>query len=299
MIWEATDYWRKAQLYAQRALEDGREVWERAFWSALGLEFLARATLSNIHPALNADPQSELNLFYAFGFDIKGQPRSLPVHAVLGRLERLVPEFDKPTREFCDFFIIVRNRELHTGELAFEGLAEAEWLPRYYRASGILCASLGHQLNELVGPETASTAEKLIAALESDKLADVKKAIAAHRAVFEGKEEEEKERLKVEQEVLARTWLGAAQAATCPACGAVAKLSGELERESEPMYQEGLLVVEQTYLANRLECGACDLVLRDIQEIHHAGLNPHFTRLIETDLHAYFEPEYYDEYNNM
>jgi hypothetical protein len=48
-----------------------------------------------------------------------------------------------------------------------------------------------------------------------------------------------------------------------------------------------------------MECGACDLTLKDIQEILHAGLEPHFTKVVETDLHAYFQPEYYDEYNNM
>lgn len=159
MIWDSDQYWSKAQLYARRALEDGLEPWERAFWSALALEFLARAALTNIHAVLNADPQSELNLFYALGFEIKGQPRSLPVHAVLGRLERLAPEFDKPTKDFCDFFVLIRNRELHTAELAFEGLAEAEWLPRYYRASKILCECLGHELSDLTGATAATAAE--------------------------------------------------------------------------------------------------------------------------------------------
>lgn len=130
-------------------------------------------------------------------------------------------------------------------------------------------------------------------------MAEVKKAIAAHEAVFAAKPKEEQNELRAAQEVLSRTWLSASETIRCPACQSVAKLTGELERESEPMYRDGLLVVEETYLANRMECGACGLVLKDIQEIHHAGLEPHFGQLIETDLHAYFEPEYYEEYNNM
>jgi hypothetical protein len=299
MMWDPEQYWQKARLYAGRALEDGREDWERAFWAALALEFLARSALAGIHPVLNADPQNEANLFYALGFDIKGQPRSLPVHAVLGRLNRLVPEFDKPTKEFCDFFIIVRNRELHTTELAFRGLTESEWLPRYYRACKILCDVVGQDLTGLLGPDTAGTAERLIEALESDKRSDVLKSIAAHKAVFEAKPAEEQGQLAAEQQVLAGTWGGDAAAVNCPACGSVAKLTGELERESEPMYEDGGLFVEETYLAARMECGACDLVLKDIHEIHHAGLDPHFKKVVETDLHAYFEPEYYEEYNNM
>jgi hypothetical protein len=299
MMWEADQYWEKAVLYARRALEDAREEWERAFWSALALEFLARGALSRIHPALNADPGNESNLFYALGFEIKGQPRSLPVHSVFSRLERLVDDFDKPTKEFCEFFIIVRNRELHTADLAFEGLAESEWLPRYYRAARILCASSKKELADLLGIEVATAADQLIAALESDKLSEVMNNVAAHKAVFEAKNETERLQLSAEQEVLSRTWIGATSRTRCPACGSVARLTGELERESEPMYKDGLLIVDETYLANRMECGACGLTLKDIQEIHHAKLEPHFKREVETDLHAYFEPEYYDEYNNM
>lgn len=298
-MWDPEQYWNKARLYARRALEDGREDWERAFWAALALEFLARSALATIHPVLNADPQNEANLFYALGYDIKGQPRSLPVHAVLGRLGRLVPDFDKPTKEFCDFFIIVRNRELHTTELAFQGLTESEWLPRYYRATKILCGFIGRELAELVGTDTAATADLLIEALESDKRTEVLQNIAAHRAVFEAKPEDERERLSAEQSVLAGIWTGAVATATCPSCSSLAKLTGELERESEPMFEDGALHVEETYLASRMECGACDLTLKDIHEIHHAGLDPHFKRVVETDLHAYFDPEYYEEYNNM
>jgi hypothetical protein len=299
MVWDSEDYWVKARLYARRALDDGRDDWERAFWSALALEFLARSALTSIHPTLNADPQQETNLFYALGFDIKGQPRSVPVHAVLARLERLVPEFDKPTREFCDFFIIVRNRELHTTELAFQGLAESEWLPRYYRATRILCESVGQTLAELVGDEAAATGTQLIDALESDKRDEVRRNISAHKAVFDAKPEDERRRLAAEQDVLSAVWLAPTATTVCPACGSTAKLTGELERESEPMFSDGSLLVEETYLANRMECGACDLTLKDIQEIHHAGLEPHFKQVVETDLHAYFEPEYYEEYNNM
>jgi hypothetical protein len=299
MMWDAEQYWSKARLYARRALGDGLDDWERAFWSALSLEFLARSSLATIHPVLNADPRDERNLFYAFGYEIKGQPRSLPVHAVLGRIEKLVPQFDKPTKDFCDFFVMVRNRELHTSELAFEGLAESEWLPRYYRASHILCQYLGHELSDLLGDDTTTTAERLIEALDSGKRSEVLKSIAAHRAVFEAKSEPERERLAADQEVLSATWTGASERVTCPSCGSPAKLTGELERVSEPMFDGASLWVEETYLATRMACGACDLPLRDIQEILHAGLEPHFTKAEETDLHAYFEPEYYDEYNNM
>src|SRR5260370_861815 len=84
MIWDSDQYWKKAIRYAEIASQTERERWERPFWLSLALEFLARSALTKIHPALNADPEGEgLNLLYAFGFELKGQPKSLPIHAVL------------------------------------------------------------------------------------------------------------------------------------------------------------------------------------------------------------------------
>ncbi len=298
-IWDPNQYWEKAQLYASRSAEDGREEWERPFWSVLALELLARAALCNIHPVLNADPQDEFNIFYAVGLDIKKHPRSIPIHSVLARLERFLPEFTKPLREFCDFFVMVRNREFHTSEIAFEGLAEAEWLPRYYKTCQTLCNSLGSKLDDLFGSDEAATALKLIGALESGRMAAVKKQIAAHRATFGAKPDDERQALKKEQEVVSKTWRTPDTAVQCPSCGSLAKLGGDLEKVSEPQYREGELLVEETYLASRLECGACGLVLKDIDELHQTGIDPHFTWVRSTDLHAYYDPEYYEEYNNM
>ena len=101
MIWDSERYWQKSKAYMQIATQGERGSWERSFWRALGLEFLLRAALTKIHPALNADPQNEgLNLLYAFGIPVKGEPRSIPIHAVTARLERIIERFQKPQREF-------------------------------------------------------------------------------------------------------------------------------------------------------------------------------------------------------
>jgi len=299
MIWDSHQYWNKAKLYAKRATEDGRSPWENPFWSVLALEFLARSALTKIHPVLNADPQNEANLFYAVGLEIIGQPKSIPIHAVLGRVEKAVPGFDKPLKEFCDFFVMVRNREFHTSELAFEGLSEKEWLPRYYKACKVLCEFLGQKLEDLFSEEMAKAAQRLIDALDSNKRAQVKKAIAAHETVFNSKPEDQKIQLQKQQDLISKTWVGEYSGAPCPACKSLGRLHGYLERESEPMFSEGMLFVEKTYLADNFQCDACGLVLKDIEEIHQGGIDPHFKKFVQTDLHAYFEPEYYEEYQNM
>src|ERR1041384_1852224 len=134
MVWDCEQYWKKAVRYAEMGSDTERDTWKRTFWLSLALEFLARASLTKIHPALNADPEGEgNNLLYAFGYELKGQPKSLPIHAVFLRLQQILPEtFTKPRREFCDYFSNLRNQELHTSELPFESLREANWLARCY-----------------------------------------------------------------------------------------------------------------------------------------------------------------------
>src|SRR5205814_1696322 len=108
-----------------------------------------------IHPVLNADPEHDgVHLLYAFGCELKGQPKSLPIHAVFLRLEKILPEsFSKPRREFCDYFSNLRNQELHTSELPFESLSEQKWLPRFYDVCAVLCKQLGKSLPELFDAE--------------------------------------------------------------------------------------------------------------------------------------------------
>jgi len=174
MVGESEQYWKKAVRYAEMASDPEREPWERPFWLFLALEFLARASLTKIHPALNADPEGEgANILYAFGFELKGQPKSLPIHAVFLRLQKIFPEaFTKPRREFCDYFSNLRNQELHTAELSFESLSETKWLARCYDVCKVLCEHLGKALPDLFGEE-APSAEGLIKALKADKLTAV------------------------------------------------------------------------------------------------------------------------------
>ncbi len=300
MVWDSEQYWRKSIRYAEMASEPEREAWERPFWLSLALEFLARACLTKIHPALNADPEGDgLNLLYAFGYELKGQPKSLPIHAVFSRLQKILPEtFTKPRREFCDFFSNLRNQELHTSELPFESLSEKQWLARCYDVCKILCEHLNKPLDHLFGDE-ADSAEALIKALKAEKMAAVNSKIAAHKKVFENKPPAERQQLALQQENLSAGWFGYHSRVKCPACESWARLQGMIERVSKPLYNDGELFVKVVTLANRLECKACGLVLADIDELHIAGIEPHFEYFEPTDLHEYHEADFGPEYDNM
>ena len=66
-MWDTNDLWLKANVFIDKANTLDHNEPDFGLWSALALELLGRAALSNIHPALNADPKDERNLFYALG----------------------------------------------------------------------------------------------------------------------------------------------------------------------------------------------------------------------------------------
>jgi hypothetical protein len=299
-VWDSDELYEKAKLFLEKAnaaeLEGKTDF---AFYSSLALELLSRAALSKVSPVLNADPQQETNIYYALGIEIIGQPRSIPVHSVHARLEKLVKGYEKSHKDFSDYFAILRNQELHTAQLAFENLKQSEWLPKFYEVVQILCEHMERSLQDLLGKETAATALKMIAALNKEMESKIKSSIAAHAKVFGEKTPEERQRLTVAANAsVVRLELGTV-AAKCPSCSSPALLSGELIRSSQPKFEEGHLVVEEVYLSEELECVACQLRLAGVQEIHWAGLEPQFVDYRYTDLHEYFQPEHEDPYMNM
>lgn len=68
-------------------------------------------------------------------------------------------------------------------------------------------------------------------------------------------------------------------------------MKGELIKELAPQFFEGVLYVEQEYLATNFDCFVCGLKLRDVEEIVAAELEPHFTTTVETDLHELHQPD--------
>ena len=299
-MWDSNDYFRKAAKYIEMASAPERESWERPFWYSLSLEFLSRAALTNIHPALNAEPKDDaISMLYAFGIEIKGQPKSLPIHAVFIRLEKIVEDFKKPQREFCDFFSNTRNQELHTADLAFESLPERDWVGKYYEVADILCAALEKSLEDLLGVSEARTASTLIETLHSDKESAVKSRMAAHKKVFDAKLEDEKDELKQKQELIAITKSNSAHQIECPSCVSSGLLTGDIEKTSKPYFEDEQFLQKRTFLSDSFECAACGLKLNDIAEVMVAGLDPHFEKVTAADLHEYHEPDFGPEYDNM
>lgn len=298
-MWSTEGLWLKAKLFIDKANAVDHASSDFPFWSVLSIEFLARAALTNIHPSLNADPREDVNLLYACGVEISGQPKSLPVHSVYIRLEKIIPRFGKLQREFCDYFSLLRNQELHTAELPFENIKASSWLPRCYEVCEILCESLNKTLNEYLGDEVATSALKLISTLAKETEHGVKSKVAAHRKVFAERGEEERKRLRSKAELALAVLEPGLTTHECPACKSEGMLKGELIKELKPVYEEEQLVVDQEYLASEFKCLACGLTLHSVEEIAHAGIEPTFSHRRATDLHELFQPEFDYEYDNM
>ena len=102
MKWEFDALWQKAKRYAHRAHGAPANDADFGFFSALSLEFLAKAALAHVHPALLAKPDDDgVSLLHALGFDTRAQPKTVEMKTVYLRLMRAVPDFSKTLMEGC------------------------------------------------------------------------------------------------------------------------------------------------------------------------------------------------------
>src|SRR5437870_3462073 len=114
LMWSYDDFLAKAKLYMARAAQHDRADDEFALWLLLGLEFLLRAPLAQVHPTLLASPEGP-SLLDAAGFsDPTREPKSVAITTVLERLKVIVPSFSQQRFEDASFLINLRNAEVHT-----------------------------------------------------------------------------------------------------------------------------------------------------------------------------------------
>ena len=294
--WDPEQYWFKAKIYVDRAQEYGVDSPDYALWHAFALEHLARAALCSVHPVLNADPQQWQNLFYGVGVIRTEQPKSLPIHAVYGRLVHLLDDFTGNHKSFCGEMANRRNTELHSSELPFNGLKTQSWLARYYEIAEVLCAATNHSLEDLLDEETEG-ARTLIEASKGDGLGKVKARLAKHRAEFD--------QIPAEKQLALQYAAAAVSSAfpdtitKCPACESEGRLEGTWFKEGKPRYENASLVSDVTYLSNMFRCSVCRLELHGEEDILFAELPPTFSTTVSTSLHEIFEPEFENEYLNM
>lgn len=267
--WDAQALYNKAERYIQQAQALDKDSWEYALWTSLSLELLARAALSNVHPALLAEPDKNgKNLLSALGFppfDKKFSATSISVSEAFNRLSVLLPEFHEEYANFGKQHTGRRNAELHSGELAFDGLKSATWQPKFYQACKVLLESMAMTLEQFVGADEAKAAEAVMVAAADESAKAVKGDVSAHQKVWEGKEANEQETLTAQAQLWARRQVG--HRVVCPACNSAALVFGEPVAPAAQKLEDDLIVERQEHLPTHFECVACGLKINGLSRL--------------------------------
>lgn len=303
--WDPQALYDKSERYIQQAGSLAQDQWDYALWTSLSLELLARAALANVHPALLADPDKlGSNLISALGFEPiekKFAPKSIPISDVFRRLTILLPDFLAEHESFGVQHTGLRNAELHSGELAFEGLAAAAWQPRFYAACAVLLASMGLTLADFVGTEEAEIAEQVIAAAADESAKAVKGDVDAHAKVWAAKSLEERTTLVAQAEVWATRQAG--HRVGCPSCNSTALVFGRPAAAAVRKLKDDIIIERQEHLPTHFECVACGLKIAGLSRLAIVGLADRYTNTQEYDAAEYYSPpqdewDGYEEDNN-
>lgn len=292
--WSRDALLAKAQRYAQEMLSHPRDDWHFGLTSTFVLEFLARATLANVHPALLADAKDWNNIYFALGHTptaSKYHPRSIDTAAVLSRLREVLPAFTTELEGFAAQHINRRNEELHAGSTPFDGLPTT-WLANFYLTCSVFLEATGENLGLLVGTEEAAFAKQLIDASLDQSAKAVAKAIAAHKTVWESKDAGERAKLERQASVWATRQAG--HRVKCPACSNDSLVAGVPVSAAIRKLDGDLIVETQDYLPSKFECVACQLKITGLSQLTACGLGATYKSTSTYDAAEYYAPE--DDY---
>lgn len=303
--WHPEALFTKAQRYALKVSAPDLEDWEKALWSSLALELLARAALANVNPALLADTGDKnwQHLYSALGYpstESKYLPKSIGTSDVFRRLTVIFAEFTEEHERFCVSHIGLRNAELHSGDPAFNGAAASSWQSKYYTSCKALLSTMCLEPKEFVDEDEAAVANKLIAAARDDSAKAVKGDVAAHAKVWEAKTQEERDSAMRAAMGWALRHIG--HRIKCPSCSSVALVNGEPISPPRVKLEEHEIVETQEHLPSIFECVACGLKISGLSKLSVVGLGDRYKKTITYDAAEYYaqdqEWQGYEDDNN-
>lgn len=291
--WHPDALYLKAERYIQRTTALNSGDWDYALWSSLSLEFLARAALANVSPALLAETdKSWASLYHALGFtpiEEKFSPKSIAITDVFRRLSAILPNFTKEHENFGILITGRRNTELHSGELAFDGIKGSTWQPRFYQTCEVLLSSMGKSLADFVGTDEAAVAKQLIAAAADDGAKAVRGEVDAHKKVWLAKDEDERETVSAQAALWAKRQDG--HRVRCPACTSPALVVGEPVTVPTQKLDDDQITETQEHLPNRFECIACGLKIAGLSRLIVVALGDRYKKTQVYDAAEYYAPE--------
>jgi len=270
----------KAQLYIERAHDEERDGDLYPFWLSLSLEFIIRSTLAHIHPALLAETPNSNNfesLLYAFGFEVKNQPKSISITTAINRLGIIINDFTPNVKNQAALIINERNTELHSGLKGFQEFPVKIWIRDFYRINNILLNYQGLNLIHLFGEQEAKATSIMIQEEDAKIKKTVIDRINACKKVYSELSKEELTKRKEISEKELRKFLKHTLKPNCPCCGNEALLTGEQVSVSSAKIIDGELKEEVRYLPAKLACFSCGLKIDGYQQLKIVNLSDVFT----------------------
>ncbi len=303
--WDAKALYNKSVRYIQHLPDLNNDAWEYALWSSLALELLGRAALSNVNPSLLADTDGKQwsSLYHSLGFSPteKGfSPKSITVSEVFKRLQAIFNEFTKEDEAFCLQHTAKRNAELHSGELAFDGVKASIWQPNFFKACQVLLETMGESLENFIGIDEAKAARQMIVAAADKSAEAVKGDVDAHMKVWLAKNETERKTLADQAIIWATRHYG--HRVSCPACSSQALLFGSPISAPTIKLVDGNIIEMQDRLPTNFECIACGLKVSGLSRLTAISLGDRYKNTLTYDAADYYAPQDefdgYEEDNN-
>lgn len=296
----------KSQVYIAKGLraKASGDLEEYQLWASLALELLAKSSLSNIHPALVADPNHYQSLFAACGHQISPDIKTITAKTLFLRLSHVSRRFDVRVQGFCEQMSLRRNSEIHSGESPFSGMKVEAWEKTYWYAIEVILEIQHKSLEQWLGAEDSKAPKQIL----SDAAAAVKMAVQTRIShagddFLAAQKNEEKRAKFIKEHECKRAheyWkdfdpnMEGFELNNCPSCGAIGILGGVLwsEEVSDEIDENDPFVeyVEKTYSSEEFLCKVCGLHLLGTKEIQASPLPEEFYETEERE--RAFEPGY-------
>ena len=299
--WDSFALFAKAQQYADIMKLQDHDDWKYGFWSALTLELVARSALSKTSPVLLAELKNWNHIYFALGNqpnERKYKPRSIGTSEVFNRIESIHPTFTREQNSFCVLHMERRNSEVHSGDLAFDGIGTSTWLAKFYLVCDILTKIIGESLETLFGIGESQKAKILIEAHDDENAKTVNKTVNAYKTIWENKTVEERETLAKQAGLVATKHHG--HRVNCPACQTTGLLQGSPVGSPAQSIENDLVIEKQPMLPSQFECVACGLKVAGFSKLNACDLGDSFTSKSQYDAVEFFgiEPSEWDGFED-
>jgi len=317
MTWTCDTYLSKAHHYWSRGTNKERGSEEHIFSVSMCVELTIRGALCHFNPALNAAPDEESILFSA-GVTPNKPAKSVDLITGFNRLSRLVPEITEKEQIAIKALIDIRNRELHSDEAAFEGMALGTVMPSILSFLVRVNDKIGRDLEQLLTPTDAMQARETFSALSRDRTRRVSELIRIQKDRFFGQAEEVRvKRLEENAPQFSSAVMSTGhhvRALKCPSCAGLGILGGSPVGRSSALLDDNGIFCEIRIIPSLFSCKVCDLEIKGLDELIAAGMPHEFIsrddidavehfgidvmEYVDTDeiIRQYnFEPEYMDE----